>query len=328
MNLYNDLKNKPAKKDPKQIWVIPYVDQPMEFWDEIKKMYGKYIKEVYTPLPSGEFQSGRPVQDQKYLKLFLKTDIFPVSTIVNPAILNDDPHKISKKIINEIKELSGNTKFTGITLSDTRLARQIKKEIKDIDITASVLMDISTPDQLSMIDDLFNTIVPSSNIVRNLNSLDRLKRSFNGKIRLMLNEACIPGCIWRTQHFYEMSNFKEPKTLCNNFLDKNPWMRLTGAWILPQHIHLFNGLYDELKLAGRVTLKKRENYIKVLGSYIKKAPLYPHQIGGGPASPLEEIEIEENFYIKTIYCKKTCSDCSICKYYHETKKKEAFHGEI
>jgi hypothetical protein len=149
-----------------------------------------------------------------------------------------------------------------------------------------------------------------------LPALKALREAFLGKIRLMVNEACLPGCPFRTQHFYEMGgNIGHPHSLCNKLLKQHPWMRLTGAWVLPQHLHLYNGVYDELKLAGRVTLRRSETYLSVLDAYLHQKPLAPNEIGGGPASVLEPIDISEEFFVRTLHCEHQCHTCTICQEY-------------
>lgn len=73
----------------------------------------------------------------------------------------------------------------------------------------------------------------------------------------------------------------QPQSLCDETLEKQPWLRFTGAWVLPQHLHFYDGLYDDLKLAGRVTLKNPADYRRVLDAYVHKKPLTPDKIGGG-----------------------------------------------
>jgi hypothetical protein len=93
-----------------------------------------------------------------------------------------------------------------------------------------------------------DTIVPSTSLTRNPEGLLELKHAFSGRIRLMVNESCLTDCSLRTQHFYEMSNpeITFPKSLCEGILKAKPWLRLTGSWILPQHLDLFSGCYDEV----------------------------------------------------------------------------------
>ena len=86
--------------------------------------------------------------------------------------------------------------------------------------------------------------------------------------------------------------------------------------MLPQHLHLYDGLYDSLKLAGRVTLKDSVKYRQVLEAYVLRQPMNPRDIGGGPASPLEALEIAEAWFEHTLRCSKDCTSCTVCRDYY------------
>jgi hypothetical protein len=112
----------------------------------------------------------------------------------------------------------------------------------------------------------------------------------------MVNEACLGGCPYRTQHFFERGHGDWfPESLCGPLLEVQPWLRLTGAWILPQHLRFYEGVYDRLKLAGRVTLQDPQKYVAVLGAYVNRRSMTPDAIGGGPASVLQAATISDEF---------------------------------
>jgi hypothetical protein len=297
-------------------WIIPYVDQPFAFWEQIAENYDHSIKEIYLPLPGDILGSGRPLQSTEHLQGFLRRSPFPLSVLVNPIILPRPVDELAPQIIEVLKKLTGEFGVGSVTVSDLLLAQHIRESLPELSLNASVLMDISQPNQVVMLQDIFDTLVPASRIMRDLPALNALREAFSGSIRLIVNEACLPNCPFRVQHFYEMgSNIGHPHSLCNNLLQEFPWMRLTGAWVLPQHLHLYDGIYDELKLAGRVTLRDPENYLRVLDAYINRKPLAPNEIGGGPASVLEPIEITEEFFAQTLHCGHQCHACRICQEY-------------
>jgi hypothetical protein len=129
----------------------------------------------------------------------------------------------------------------------------------------------------------------------------------------MVNEACLPRCPFRTQHFYEMAYSDSiPKSLCDQTLDERPWLRLTGAWILPRHLKYYEGLYDTLKLAGRVTLQDSDRYLTVLEAYLSRGEILPTDVGGGPASPLEAFDVSDEWFELALQCDKRCDACPVC----------------
>ena len=102
-------------------------------------------------------------------------------------------------------------------------------------------------------------------------------------------------------------------------------MRLTGAWVTPQYLHHFDGVYDELKLAGRVTLEDPERYFEVFGAYVRREWLLPCDIGGGPASVLDPIDMPEDLYLFTLYCGQRCHECRRCEDHYKTAMADFTH---
>jgi hypothetical protein len=300
-----------------KIHVIPYIDQPKLFWDRLFGGYSSYIKEVYFPMQSDIIGSGRPVQPTEHLLKFIENDTIPKSVLINPIVLPRPIDDIAEEILHYLKGLISRHNIIGVSVANLSLARLIKAEFPKIEITASTLMDIFTVQQVLMLDRSVDVIVPSSRIIRDIMRLQELRASFKGKIRLLVNESCLPDCLYRTQHFFEMSDFtnKHPESLCNKLLNQFPWMTLTGSWILPQHLHFFDGIYDELKFAGRVTLKNSNDYIEVLENYFFRRKINNNKIGGGPASIPDDISITDAFYEHTLHCNKKCDECTVCREY-------------
>jgi len=212
--------------------------------------------------------------------------------------------------------LDGECHLKGVTISNLEIAGCLRETLPHLSLTASVLMDIAHPQQIVALDGVCDALVPSTRIMRDRKALEKLRAAFPGNIRLLVNEACLPSCPYRVQHFYEMSSgISHPMSLCTTLLERHPWLALTGAWVLPQHLHLYDGIHTQLKLAGRITLSDPTCYRSVLQAYVQREPLLPNQIGGGPASVKQPINITENFYKKTMECNRACSQCSICRDY-------------
>lgn len=299
------------------MFIIPYIDQDIKFWQRISELYSENVREVYFPISDKYVGSGRPRQPDFYLTEFLESRILPASILINPIVLPLPVDEISKRIIDKLEYYLADYNIVGVTLTNLTLARIIKRRFPNLKLTASTLMEIHNEQQLVMLDEVFDNLVPSTRVLRDIKTIRKLREGFKGKIRIMVNESCLSSCVYRTQHFYEMSNSEItfPESLCNKLLEKSPWLRLTGGWILPQHLYLFDGLYDEIKLSGRVSLQKPERYSRVLESYLFKKPLYPHEIGGGPASVNIPLKITADFYKYTLTCSKNCSTCSVCSDY-------------
>ena len=297
-------------------WIIPYIDHPVAFWQRIAEAHPDRIKEVYFPLSADTISSGEPTQPSKYLKELLNRAPFKCSALLNPMTLPNPVEQIVPGVIEELRRLRGDYGLSGVTVTNLTLAIRVREAIPDLSLTASCLMQIAKPNQVAMLDGIFDNLVPAARIMRDLPALTALKEAFPGRIRLLVNECCLPGCPFRVQHFHEMGcNLPHPLSLCDELLNRYLWMRLTGGWVLPQHLHLYNGVYDDLKLAGRVTLCMPEKYLHVLQAYIHRQPLAPSDIGGGPGSVRVPITITEEFFAKTLSCHHQCHKCSLCRDY-------------
>jgi collagenase-like PrtC family protease len=304
-----------------ELWTIPYIDMPIHFWHKLKEDYSLYIDEVYLPLPGGDTPSGRPEQSSRFVMDFLRDSPFPVSFLINPIVLDKPIEDLSDVIIDKLMEMCDQYNVRSVTLSNLMLAQHIKRRIPELRLHASVLMDIFAPAQIVYINEVFDVLVPSSRIIRDLKALRVLKKSFNGEVKLIVNEGCLPHCVLRNQHFYEMGcKFPYPKSLCKDILKEKPWLGLTGSWILPQHLHLYEDVFDKLKLSGRVTLQNSTYYNEVLKSYIIRKPRRPHKIGAGPVCSDLNFHIEDYFFETLLNCNKMCHDCNICEEYYEKNK--------
>jgi len=299
-------------------WVIPYVDQDLSFWQEIAERFGSQVREVYFPMPDGIIVSGRPPQPDRFLRAFLKHAPLPKAVLLNPIVLPRPIEEIGPQILSALAQLRDEWGVTAATVTSPALARLVRQQLPEFTLTASTLMGIASPMQAMLVQDCVDAITPDNTLVRDITALKRLRTAFCGELRLIVNEACIPGCPHRTQHFYEMAYSPTfPQSLCQQMLDERPWLRLTGAWVLPRHLRYYEGLYDTLKLAGRVTLHDREKYLTVLRAYVERGDILPADIGGGPASPLDAISISDAFFEFLLSCDKNCQTCSVCRDYYE-----------
>lgn len=303
-------------------WAIPYSDHGLDFWQEIHQRYGGQIKEVYCPIPNGGFATGRSSRPDHHLADFLRYAPLAKSVLVNPIVFVEPVEVAAPKTVKALRRLRDECGVGSVTVSDLMLARRIKEALPECRVTASVLMGIASPFQALLATGWVDAIAPDTSLVRDLAGLGRLREAFPGEIRLLVNEACLPRCPFRTQHFYEMAYSDSfPKSLCDQTLDERPWLRLTGAWILPRHLDLYDGLYDTLKLAGRVTLQDAERYLAVLDAYIHRGEILPTDIGGGPASPLEPFDVSDEWFDLVLKCDKRCDSCSVCREAYEQFKR-------
>ena len=294
--------------------MIPYVDLDLEFWEEIRDRFGEQVKEVYFPVPDARFASGRSLQSEQFLHSFLRRAPLNKAVLLNPIVLQRPVEQVAPGILDTLRWLQDEFGVQSVTVANAALGCIIREALPGWHVTASVLMGIAGPTQAWLVQDAVHAITVDTSLVRDLASLRAVRSAFAGELRMIVNEACLPGCIFRTQHFYEMGYGDDfPQSLCQGILEGHPWLRLTGAWVLPRHLAFYEGLVDVLKLAGRVTLRDPKRYVDVLSAYVNRAPILPRDIGGGPASPLEAIDVSDGWFGFVLHCDKRCHDCVVCR---------------
>jgi hypothetical protein len=308
-------------------WVIPYIDQDFSFWQEIGERFSDQIHSVYFPMPGDMIASGRAPQPNQFLGAFLRDAALGKMVLINPILLNRPAEEIAPGLVDALRKLLDEFGVDQVTVANLTLAQIIRKAIPEMKISSSTLMGISSPGQVLLVQEWIDTLIPDTRLLRDLNALKQLHQAFDGEMRLIVNEACLPGCPYRLQHFYEMAYSPYyPQSLCRSLLTKNPWLRLTSGWVLPQHLKFYEGCFDSLKLSGRVTLQDPQKYLQVLAAYIQRQPLKPKDIGGGPASVLDDLEVSDQWFEQVLHCNKMCTDCSLCREYYEQVAQTAKAG--
>jgi hypothetical protein len=299
-------------------WTLPYIDQPAEFWRELAADHGSRVKAVYFPPPSGLLGTGRPRQPEQHLTDFLRQEDLPKHVLLNPVKPRAPIREIGQAVVDEVAALAEEFGVAGATVTDPHLAELLRRRLPSLELTASTLMEVAEPEQAAALRGLFDVLVPASGILHRVlgerNILRELQAAFGGKLRLLLNEGCLPNCRFRKQHFEEMADGRAwPQSLCAPSLETAKWRRLTGGWVLPQLLHWLDGFGLEYKLAGRVTLANPVNYRRVCDAYLTRTALWPHQIGAGPASMLEPLAMREEFLRFLLGCGGSCGTCRLCE---------------
>ncbi len=304
-------------------WVLPYIDQPGAFWERVADVVAPDRVTVYFPLSavSAEYAtigSGRPPQPSAHLGALLASEHVERSVLINPIVHAGSADSAFASIEPALRRLTEEADIAEVVLASVGLARRMRAAFPALSLSASTLLEIATPLQVVYLEGLFDTLTPSDRAMRDPVALRALGEAFSGRIRLMMNEGCLPGCVYRVQHFYEMASAEAfPASLRAGLLAREPWLALTGAWALPQHLDLFDGLYDELKLDGRVTLRDPERYLRVVRAYARREPLELAEIGGGPVTGVPVPPITREFFAHTLACDRRCATCGYCRSYYE-----------
>ena len=156
-------------------WVLPYIDQPPAFWETIAERYGPSVREVYFPLPYDVIASGEPPQPSAHMQDFLKHAPLPRAVLLNPMTLPGPVEVAAPRIIEVVRRLIGEYGLSSATVANLTLGRRVREAFPDLNLSVSCLMQISRPNQVPMLDGVFDALVPCNSVIRDLRAQRALK---------------------------------------------------------------------------------------------------------------------------------------------------------
>lgn len=264
-----------------------------DFIKEIIKNKEK-ISEVYFSW--GNFANGRnsqlmqknktpweaQAQLEKDLNLISNAHI-PLNLLFNAMCYGKDSQ--SRAFFEEIGEtvdyIISKYSLKSVTTTSPLIAKFIKSNFSNLDIRASVNMNIGTIHGMDYVKDYFDSFYVSREFNRDFAALKEIKSwcDANGKkLYGLANSGCLNNCSAHTFHdnlvaheseISKMDNGYAFQGICHQYL-KNPdnigaLLNLT-SYIRPEDTHLYEDIFHSLKLATRVNF----NPIRVLLAYINQ----------------------------------------------------------
>lgn len=235
------------------------------------------------------------------------------------------------KIGDTVDYLLSHYNLKSVTTTSPLIAKFLKQNFSDIDVRASVNMEIGTTEGLEYIAEYFDSFYAKRECNKDFNQLKKLRSwcDNNGKKLFGLaNSGCLNYCSAHTFHdnlvaheneIAEMDNAYQFEGQCRLFLKdiekREKWLSISN-FIRPEDIYLYEGFFDGIKLATRVNKKPEkilEAYIK--GSYNGNLPeiMEPDHSALFYPNVVDNKKIAKDFAIKTATCNKNCDTCGYCK---------------
>lgn len=235
------------------------------------------------------------------------------------------------KIGDTVDELSNLYNLSSVTTTSPLIARFIKENFKGIETRASVNMEIGTPEGLDYLADNFDSFYLKREYNRNFNMIKSARKwcDKNGKkLYGLANSGCLNFCsahvfhdniVAHEEEIMKQDNGYDFKGQCYSYLEnpikREEWLRITN-FIRPEDTHLYEGFYDGLKLATRVS-RAAPTIVRAYcgGSYSGSIHnlLEPNHGGLFGLNLVENKNIPEDFAKKVLTCDKNCADCGYCK---------------
>lgn len=234
------------------------------------------------------------------------------------------------RIGNLIDYISREFGLSSVTTSSILIAKFIKANFEDIDVRASVNMDIGSVEGLSYVSSFFDSFYAKRELNRNLPALMRLRKwcdNNDKEMYLLANSGCLNNCSAHIFHdnlvaheaeISAMDNGYQFRGVCWDFLsDKNnfdKWLQRTN-YIRPEDIDLYEDIVSAVKLATRVNTSPG----RVLSAYIGKhyrgsvmELLEPNHSGIFYPNYIENANFDESFASHVMNCNKNCEECNFC----------------
>ena len=234
------------------------------------------------------------------------------------------------RVGNLIDYVSREFGLSSVTTSSILIAKFVKSNFEDVDVRASVNMEIGSIEGLSYVSNLFDSFYLKRELNRELPALTRIRKwcDENGKqMYLLANSGCLNNCSAHVFHdnlvaheaeISAMDNGYQFRGVCWDFLsDKNnlaKWLQRTN-FIRPEDIELYEALVPAVKLAIRVNASPN----RVLSAYVGKhyrgsvmELLEPNHSGAFHPQYIENSSFSENFAKHVMTCNKKCEECNFC----------------
>ena len=243
-------------------------------------------------------------------------------------------HAQSRAFFNRIGDtidyLLANCDLTCVTTTSPFIAKFVKQNFESIETRASVNMEIGTPQGMDYIQDLFDSFYLKREYNRDIKKI-KLARNWcdknNKKLYGLANSGCLNFCSVHTFHdnlvahesdIAMMDNAYQFEGQCWEYLKQKlkqeKWLMLTN-FIRPEDVLIYEGLFDGLKLATRVTKFPQ----RIIDSYCKGAysgaitdMLEPNHSGVFYPNIVENKNISSEFGRKVLNCDKACEICNYC----------------
>ena len=289
----------------------------------------EHISEVYFSW--GDFPNGRNAQTEaegyapwelqdmqrEDLKKLSDNDV-PLNLLFNANCYGKDSQSRAffNKVGMTIDHISRTYGLRSVTTTSPLIAKFIKNNFENIEVRASVNMEIGTVQGMEYLAEYYDSYYIKRELNRNFDAIKNLHRwaEQNGKKLYMLaNSGCLNYCSAHTFHdnlvaheseIAQMDNAYDFRGICHEYLaDEKHYKSLieNTNFVRPEDMHRYEPYFEAAKLATRVHKNPKE----VLKSYINARysgdilrllepvhSIYPYVIENG--EPLKLVKIDTN----------------------------------
>lgn len=234
-------------------------------------------------------------------------------------------------VCDTVDDLAYRYRLVSVTTTSPVIARCLKQNFPELEIRASVNMEIGTVQGMAYLADCFDSYYMKREFNRSENQIRKLKKwcDDNGKKLYMLaNSGCLNHCSARQFHdnlvaheneIREMDNAVTFHGICREYLtretDKSALIRNLN-FVRPEDLHLYDEWFTAAKLATRVSRYPA----RILRAYAEGHYsgnvldlLEPDHAECLYPDILENSLFPADFGTKMLHCPQDCETCSYCR---------------
>lgn len=221
--------------------------------------------------------------------------------------------------------------LASVTTTSPVIGRFLRQNFPDLEVRASVNMEIGTPEGMDYLADCFDSFYIQRERNRDMAALKRLRQHCDEtgkKMHLLANSGCLNHCSARQFHDNLVAHEQQIagrdnafvfQSACRQYL-ADPGHRAKilqrSNWIRPEDLHRYEGIADGIKLATRVS----PDPTAILDAYLQGhyngntldllepnyAPSFYPTVLDNQAFPADYFDIRHN-------CSGDCRSCGYCE---------------
>lgn len=303
---------------------------------DLKNHAGNKITEIYLSGPQEYSASGR-VMDKLDIEVFfdtikkIHTAGFRVNLVINSTCEGDSWYTptIFKKTMDFLILVHKEYQVESFTIANPVYIREIRRNLPDVEICASVLGDIDCLQKAVIFTEMgANIITPDASINRNLELLSQIKKTTRTKLRIMVNEGCLYKCPFRKFHFNYVSHLSKKSGMefvfvpyCNSIIDQDHSQILKSSWIRPEDLSKYENITNYFKVVGRDLPTSK--VIRAIKAYMEESwdgdlmDIVASSLGAFANNRGVYVDNKKlgeiKFFEKVSTCKQDCYECRYCE---------------
>lgn len=286
--------------------------------------FKKHIHDVYLPcrpdiMGSGRWWNGNPGEYDEVVEGLVKKlgkNGIRANILFNAMCPELADTKKTLAYIGEMEAIGIDT----ATVCSLLLAKRIRQKFPKLRISASTNALVNSVKKAMFWRDVCK--VDDICVDRDINLRPRLiadiRRASGAKIRMLVNEGCLPDCPLRIQCMTFISHSGKDMARdpfireCFAIRGRQLWQEYSSTSVVPGALKHYKGIVDCVKIQGRTY--STDTIVRILDHYINDTDSFY-------TDPDRTFHKPEEVFLKVVGCDRNCDSCGWCRDYFEKHKR-------